>query len=941
MSTATAPVRSKRERFNPASFEQKWRDAWEAAKLYTFDPHPDPQKPKWYAVTMYPYPSGDLHIGHWYAMAPPDAAARYRRMLGYNVFFPMGFDAFGLPAENAAIKRGAHPYKWTMANIENMRRQMRSMGTMFDWDQEVITCQPEYYKWNQWFFLQFLKAGLAYRAKRSAWWCPSCQTVLANEQVIDGRCERCETEVYRRELEQWFFNIVRYAEELLSYDGLDWPERVRTMQRNWIGRSEGAQVTFKTEAGDEIEIFTTRPDTLWGATFMVLAPEHPLVEKLTTTEQRSAVSDYQAHTSRQSEIERQSTDTEKQKTGVFTGGYAINPVNNERVPVWIADYVLMTYGTGAIMAVPAHDERDFQFALKFHLPIVPVIERRDQQVRAYIFPSTEGTSLERLEDELIRASMSFEFDGYRGCRVSLTPDRLDDLITIVRDPKTSLTPAWCSYVGARTGWIWRDGVIELDSVAADQRIIDLIDIEPGRITMEVLRETKFFTEDPDLTFHHDYGTMINSGELTGTPGDVAVSKTIEWLQARGIGRGEVNYRLRDWSVSRQRYWGTPIPIIYCDEHGAVPVPEKDLPVVLPLDAEFKPTGESPLKYHEEFLNAPCPVCDKPGRRDSDTMDTFVDSSWYMYRYLSPHDDELAVDPDLASVWLPIDQYTGGIEHATMHLMYARFFTKAMRDIGLLSFGEPFTRLFNQGIILGEDNEKMSKSRGNVVDPDELVARLGADTVRLFLMFLGPWDQGGPWNSQGIAGIQRFLERSNTVISETASNAAEPIDDDATRALRRITHQVIRDVTEDIDGFQFNTMIAELMEFVNDLMRLKDTPVAHTAAWKEATDTLALLLAPIAPHTAEEFWHRLGRPFSIHQQTWPTWDPALAADETIEIAVQVNGKVRDHITLTPDTSEADALTAAKASPRVAPWLEGKTLVREMYVPGRLVNLAVRE
>ncbi|RIK41234.1 MAG: leucine--tRNA ligase [Chloroflexi bacterium] len=829
MTTAAAPAKPKRERFSPTAFEQKWRDAWDAAKLYKFDPHPDPPKPKWYAVTMYPYPSGDLHIGHWYAMAPPDAAARYRRMRGYNVFFPMGFDAFGLPAENAAIKRGAHPYTWTMANIENMRRQMRSMGTMFDWDQEVITCQPEYYKWNQWFFLQFLKAGLAYRAEASVWWCPSCQTVLANEQVVDGRCERCETEVYRRELEQWFFNIVRYAEELLNYDGLDWPERVKTMQRNWIGRSEGARVTFKTEAGDAIEVFTTRPDTLWGATFMVLAPEHPLVEKLTTPEQRSAVSDYQAHTRRQSEIERLSTDIEKEKTGVFTGGYAINPVNNERIPVWIADYVLMTYGTGAIMAVPAHDERDWAFAHKFGLPIVPVIE-----------------------------------------------------------------PA--------SG--------------------DLYD------------------PDGNLRFHHDYGTMINSGELTGTPGDVAVSKTIEWLQARGIGTGEVTYRLRDWGVSRQRYWGTPIPIIYCDDHGAVPVPEEDLPVLLPLDAEFKPTGESPLKYNEEFLNAPCPICGKPGQRESDTMDTFVDSSWYQYRYLSPHDDELPVDPDLASLWLPVDQYTGGIEHATMHLMYTRFFTKAMRDIGLLSFGEPFTRLFNQGIILGEDNEKMSKSRGNVIDPDDLVERLGADTVRLFLMFLGPWDQGGPWNSQGIAGIQRFLERANTVISETAGNATAAVDDDATRQLRRITHQVIRDATEDIDGFQFNTMIAELMEFVNDLMRLKDTPVAHTAAWREATETLALLLAPLAPHTAEEFWHILGKPFSVHQQAWPTWDPAIAAEETLDIAVQVNGKVRDRITVAADASESDVLAIAKASSKVAQWLDGKTIVREMYVPGRLVNLAVK-
>ncbi len=821
MATTTTPTR--RERYMPREIEQKWRDAWDEARLYAMDP--DGSGPKWYAVTMYPYPSGDLHIGHWYAMTPSDAAARYKRMRGYNVFFPMGFDAFGLPAENAAIKRNIHPYPWTMSNIENMRGQMRTMGTMFDWERSVIVCEPDYYKWNQRFFLKFMEHDLAYRKEQAVWWCPNDQTVLANEQVVDGKCERCGAVVYQQQMEQWFFRITNYAEELLNYDNIEWPERVMTMQRNWIGRSEGARVTFKTEAGDPIEVFTTRPDTLWGATFMVLAPEHPLVEKLTTDAQRAEIEAYIDQTRRETEIERQST--EKEKTGVATGGYAINPVNGEKIPVWIADYVLMTYGTGAIMAVPAHDERDYEFAQKFGLPIVPVIENPDPEAQA-----------------------------------------------------------------------------------ADEYV-----------------------------FHHEYGTMINSGELTGTPGDVAVEKTIAWLEARGIGKGEVNYRMRDWLISRQRYWGTPIPIIYCDDCGIVPVPYEDLPVVLPSDSQFTPSGKSPLQDDEKFLNVPCPRCGGPGRREADTLDTFMDSSWYWYRYLNPNYEDGPFDPAMKD-WVPVDQYTGGIEHATMHLLYARFFTKAMRDLGMIDFDEPFLRLFNQGIILGEDSEKMSKSRGNVVDPDDLVFELGTDTIRLFLMFLGPWDQGGPWNSRGIAGPQRFLDRAYTVVTETAGNATEARDDDATRDLRRVTHATIGGVTADIEEFGFNTAIAKLMEFVNELMKAKGTPVAQTTAWREATESLTLMLAPFTPHLAEELWQRLGKPFSVHTQSWPTWDEELAAADTIEVAVQVNGKVRDRITLPADATESDALTAGRASTKAQEYLTGKQVVKEIYVPGRLISFVVK-
>jgi len=933
MTTTNAHTTSaRRERYTPLDFEQKWRDAWDAANLYETD-LTDESKPTWYALTMYPYPSGDMHIGHWYAMTPSDAAARFRRMRGYNVFFPMGFDAFGLPAENAAIRRNIHPHIWTMANVANMQDQLRTMGTMFDWNAMIVTCTPEYYKWNQWLFLQFYKHGLAYKKDAAVWWCPNDQTVLANEQVVNGQCERCGAEVYQRNMSQWFFKITQYAEELLKYDGIVWPEHGRLMQRNWIGRSEGARVTFKTEAGDDIEVFTTRPDTLWGATFMVLAPEHALVQTLTTDAQRSEVDAYIAKTSRTTEIDRLSTDTEKEKTGVFTGGYAINPVSNERVPVWIADYVLVTYGTGAIMAVPAHDERDFAFALKFGLPIVPVIARTDGVVRSVV-PFDAVRDRTSFQNDAATTGVTFTEQGNQ-FDVTMSTGQTDDFVALIRAEKQP--GAVVTFAGSRMGVIFDDECVELTSIESDRDIAARIGTSIG---MQAIIAEPFYTAEPNVTFHADYGTMINSGELSGTPGAEAKSKTIAFLEERGIGTGTVNYRMRDWLISRQRYWGTPFPIIYCDACGVVPVPEEDLPVVLPEDSQFAPTGESPLKSDERFIHVPCPSCGGPAQRETDTMDGFMDSSWYMYRFLSPHDSERPFDPERVRKWAPVDQYTGGIEHMTMHLLYARFFTKAMRDIGLLDFDEPFLRLFNQGIILGEDNEKMSKSRGNVIDPDDLVAEMGADTVRLFLMFLGPWDQGGPWNSRGIAGPQRFLDRAFTIVTDTAGNSFEDREDDATRNLRRVTHQTIRTVTHDMETFSFNTMVARLMEFVNELMRLKDTDVARTTAWWEALESLALLLAPSAPHIAEEFWARLGKPFSIHTQSWPTWSDELAAEDTIEIAVQVNGKVRGRITLPPDADQEMALADARADARVAEYLLGAKVVKEIYVPGRLVSFVVK-
>jgi leucyl-tRNA synthetase len=811
--------------YNPQEIESRWQQRWEESQLHRS--LIDPSKPKHYALTMLPYPSGDLHIGHWYAMVPSDARARFMRMTGYNVLFPMGFDAFGLPAENAAIKRNIHPAKWTLANIERMRGQLRSMGAIFDWEREIASCDPVYYRWTQWFFKKLLAHGLAYRKLSAVDFCPNCNTTLAREQVWgeDRHCERCGTPVIKKDLEQWFFRTTNYAEELLDFSQIDWPERVKTMQTNWIGRSHGAEVVFLTEQADEIAIFTTRPDTLWGATFMVLAPEHPLVDKITTAGQRTAVEAYRQTARHMTDIERETADREK--TGVFTGAYALNPVNEARIPIWIADYVLMSYGTGAIMAVPGHDERDFAFATKYDLPIV----------------------------EVIRA-----------------PGRTDS---------------------------------------------------DGPLAEAYISKTE--------------GTLINSGPMSGLPVEGAVARVNEWLEERGVGRAAVTYKLRDWLISRQRYWGAPIPIIYCPKHGPVPVPDEELPVLLPEDVEFVPTGESPLKFHDGFRNAPCPTCGAPGQRETDTMDTFMCSSWYQYRYLSPNFQDGPFDPAEGEYWLPVDQYTGGIEHATMHLIYTRFFTKAMRDMGLVTFGEPMLALYNQGMVLGEDNDKMSKSKGNVVAPDDLVRRYGADTVRLYLMFFTRWEQGGPWSYDGIRGPQRFLY-DIWDLAHHACQAGE-VDEAATRALRRKTHQVIRKVTEDLRAFSFNTAIAAMMELRKLLLEAQKQANVTAAAWNEAIEMVLLLLAPFAPHIAEELWSQRGRPFSIHQQAWPSWDEEIAREEQITLVVQVNGKVRHRLEVAPDLSEAAIKELALAAPQVQDWLNGREPRKVIVVPGKLVNVVV--
>lgn len=921
------------DKYIPQEIEPKWQARWEADGLHRAVI--DESKPKFYYLTMLPYPSGDLHIGHWYAMTPSDAQARYYRMNGYNVMFPIGFDAFGLPAENAAIQRGIHPKEWTYANIDRMRLQLRSMGAMWDWKREAVSSDPEYYRWSEWFFLQLYKHGLAYKTQAPVDFCPKCNTTLAREQVWgeDRHCERCGTAVVKKDLEQWFFRITDYAEELLDHSKMSWPERVVTMQENWIGRSEGADVVFKSEAGDEIVVFTTRPDTLWGATFMVLAPEHPLVDELTTPDRRAEVESYVLQASRQSEIER--TATEKEKTGVFIDAYAINPVNGERIPIWIADYVLMTYGTGAIMAVPAHDERDFAFALKFGLPIIPVIDRSDGVAKSLV---RQGTVKEGLPKALKDAGISFE-QQEGSLTVTLDASQVDSYIALAQ---AHLEPGcWSEIAGARWTFIFEDSVREFDSVEADREILSRCKaLEPAvrdkQTVMELLHSAPFYH---DVLFHTGYSTMINSGAFSGTPGDVAVSRVIEWLAERGIGEGKIRYRLHDWLISRQRYWGAPIPITYCDDCGIVPVPEEELPVVLPDDVEFMPTGESPLKFHEAFLHTTCPQCGGPALRETDTMDTFMCSSWYQYRYLSPEYDAGPWDPAEGRYWTPVDQYTGGIEHATMHLMYTRFFTKVLRDMGIVDFDEPMVRLYNQGMVLGEDGEKMSKSRGNVIAPDDLVRTYGADTIRTFLMFFARWEQGGPWDSQGIKGPRRFLEDVwNLVIGERETKGEEPEPPaEEARALRRKAHQTIRKVTEDLQSFSFNTAIAALMELRNTLQEAKKTALYGTAVWDEAIRSLMLLLCPIAPHITEELWSRLGKTYSIHQQNWPKWEETIAAEEMLTLIVQINGRLRDRIQVPAGITEDEAKELALTSENVRRHIGDKAPRKVIYVPRKLVNI----
>ncbi len=822
-----------RDKYIPQDIEPQWQARWAEQRIYNV-PQPaagGQEERKFYVASMLPYPSGDLHMGHMRNYTIGDVVVRYHRMKGERVLSPMGWDAFGLPAENAAIKDGIHPATRTPNNVAAMKQQFAKMGAMFDWEREVNTSSPEYYRWTQWLFLKLYAMGLAYRGKGLVNWCPKDATVLANEQVVEGKCERCGTVVVRRNLEQWFFKTTAYAQRMLDdLDGLDgWPERVRTMQRNWIGRSEGAEVDFAI-AGSEgkFTVFTTRPDTLWGATFMVLAPEHALVETITAPERQAEVAAYKEQASKQSEIERLATD--KEKTGVFTGAYAINPVNGAQVPIWIADYVLTTYGTGAIMAVPAHDERDFEFARKFGLPIKLVYNTE---------PPQDATTM------------------------------------------------------------------------------------------------------PSAILHT--GVAVAAGPFTGLP-DAAetVSKVIAWLEAQGFGRGKVNFRLRDWLISRQRYWGAPIPIVYCDHCGMQPLPLNQLPVVLPLDVAFKPGGESPLARVESFVNTTCPACDGPARRETDTMDTFVDSSWYFMRYCDPQNIELPFDKAMVDYWMPLDQYIGGVEHAILHLMYARFFTKALYDAGMISISEPFTKLFTQGMVY-LNGAKMSKSKGNVVPVDDFVARLGADAGRIYVLFMAPPTDDSEWSDAGAIGASRFLGRVWHLLDEGIDlHAARPAAADLDKAAREIVghaNRLVERVGSDIERFHHNTIISAYMDFVNKLSDYREQQ-GQTAAFNEAARLFLLVLAPAAPHIAEEIWQRLGGKGSIHLQAWPSVDSAFLQAEEMTIVVQVNGKLRDRLTLPAGMDEAAVKEAALAADKVAATLNGRQPTSVLYVPGRLVNVVVK-
>jgi len=814
--------------YQAAPVEAKWQKQWDESGLYRVDIRNSERK--LYCLVMFIYPSGDkMHIGHWYNYAPTDTWARFKRMQGYTVFEPMGYDAFGLPAENYAIKKGLHPRISTQNNIRVIREQLKKIGAMYDWEKEIDTSDPEYYKWTQWMFLQMYKNNLAYRKKAAVNWCPSCATVLAREQVINGHCERCDTEVSTRDLEQWFFKITDYAERLLEgHDRIDWPEKTIVQQKYWIGKSIGAAIRFPlSKGGETIEVFTTRPDTVYGVTYMVLAPEHPLVDSLTTPDHRQQVEAYIDQTRRMKEIDRMSL--EREKTGVFTGSTCINPVNNKEIQIWIADYVLVTYGTGAVMAVPAHDQRDFEFAKRYGLEILEVI-------------AADGQSAQH---EMDRAY-----------------------------------------------------------------------------------------EDP--------GIMIHSGPFNGTPSTEGIQAVIDFLTEKGWGEAKVNYRLRDWLISRQRYWGAPIPIVYCDRCGQVPVPEKDLPVLLPENVEFSGKGQSPLANSPGFVNAACPKCGAPARREVDTMDTFVCSSWYFLRFPNPHLSDRPFDADIVQKWLPVDQYVGGSEHTNMHLLYARFFTKALHDFGLIEFDEPFKRLVHQGIIT-HSGAKMSKSHGNVVNPDSYVQKYGADTFRVYMMFMGSYADGGDWNDAGIVGVSKWLKRVWRLIYQIKDNPPQGNEKIEIKKVSKQMHHAIKMISLDIERFHFNTCISRLMELVNEMYLYIQNVPATSQNQKELTmvvENLVRLLAPFTPHFAEELWHELGHRNSVCNETWPLYDESQLGLETVQLGIQINGKIRGQIVIQVDAADEEIIQKAVEDEKMSRYLTGKEIVKSFVIQRKLIVLVVK-
>jgi leucyl-tRNA synthetase len=822
------------ERYNPHKIEKTWQEFWESEGIFSV--RENTSLPKFYCLEMFPYPSGRIHMGHVRNYVIGDVITRYKRMRGFNVLHPMGCDAFGMPAENAAIKHSVHPSQWTYDNIDYMKQQLKKMGLGYDWQREITTCDPAYYRWNQWFFLKMFERGLAYKKSSAVNWCPSCGTVLANEQVIDGGCWRCETAVVQKELDQWFFKITAYAEGLLKdADTLKgWPEKVVTMQQNWIGRSEGVEVDFKIDGTEEsIRIFTTRQDTLYGATFMSIAKHHPLVSKLVTDEITIQ------------KIESLSEDPEV-KEGVFTGSYALNPLTDDKIPIWVANFVLMEYGTGAIMAVPAHDQRDFEFAKKYDLLIKTVIH--------------PGGKIKKLLEKYPDAKIDLEIE-------------------------------------------------------------------------------EAFEED---------GFLVNSAQFSGIPSEEARKKIADHLDNEGLGKRAVNFKLRDWGISRQRYWGTPIPVVYCTSCGIVPVPEDDLPVILPGDVNLAGKGASPLSELSDFIITECPRCGNKARRETDTMDTFVDSSWYFLRYCSPSDEDKPVSPEAAHYWMPVDQYIGGIEHAVLHLLYSRFFTKVLRDIDLTSISEPFSSLLTQGMVI-KDGAKMSKSKGNVVDPDFLINKYGADTVRVFCLFAAPPERDLEWSDQGVEGASRFLNRLWTVIHKNLHSIKEqkPYEEaglsglgDSAKGLLRKTHQTIKRVTNNIErNYHFNTAISALMELVNELTAFSPSTSDDAAVIRFSIEKTILLLSPFSPHIAEDLWKKIGKNRSLLHESWPLWDEEVTKTEEIELVVQINGKLRSKLMIPAGLNDDNIKERALQDKRVTGYVENKSIKKIIIVKSKLINIVI--
>ncbi|QHN42974.1 leucine--tRNA ligase [Candidatus Mycosynbacter amalyticus] len=957
-------------RYNPTETEPKWQQIWADDARYRAKDFDD--KPKYYVTGMFPYPSGaGMHTGHFFEHSIVDAVARFRRALGHNVVYPMGWDSFGLPAENYAIKTGTAPAVVTKQNIANFKNQLTRVGASIDWSREINTTDPEYYKWTQWVFTQMFERDLAYQKESLQWWCPVDKTVLANEQVEGGKCWRCGSEVEKKSMKQWFFKITDYADELLEeIPDLNWPEKIKTAQTNWIGRSQGAEIDFAVEGRDElITVFSTRPDTLFGATFLVLAPEHPLARSLATDEMRENVEKYIDDAVKKSEIERQSEG--KEKTGVWTGSYAVNPVNGEKIPIWVADYVLGGYGTGAVMAVPAHDERDFAFATKYELPIVQVVAEyevlsgklapredwptRKKQVVDAIITDGEGNYLLQVEkvsdtqedvhfvgggvdeeDESIEMALRREIleeVGYPNI-ISIRQVAPFSGVHAQRTIKNRNHQTWGAYYE-----VVIDKTVQVDSEieqglhgviwAPKSEVVDMInwsthakgwrDYLAGKLIDTDVRE----------------GLLVNSGAFDGTHTSEAREEIVAWLEQQGVGRSKVIYKMRDWLISRQRYWGAPIPIIHCDEHGAVPVPADQLPVVLPEVADYAPKGDgkSVLARETDWVNTTCPTCGKPAKRETDTMDGYACSSWYLLRYTDSQNAKQAWDPAKADYWSPVDMYIGG-DHAVAHLLYVRFWNHVFYDMGLVPEKEPVKQLVYHGLIQAEDGTKMSKSKGNVVDPLEVIdAGYGADALRTFELFLGPINENSNWSSKGIAGVYRFLNRVWTLVQEyDESDKAGGAD---SKKLDTLTHATTKKVTDDIRRLSFNTAIAALMEYVNDLYKLKTE--GFTADWQQPLETLVTLLQPFAPHMTAELWEQLGRDTQLDFEQWPSWDESKIISDTMMIIVQVNGKLRAKLELAVDTPEEDVKSAALADEHVQQFLGDKKPTKVIYVPGRLVSI----